>query len=203
MLRVGLTGGYATGKSYVARELERLGAKVIYADLLGHEVLLPSGEAYAAALQLFGPHILNSDGLIDRKKLAELVFGHPEQLKQLSDIVHPGVRRLEAKLAAGYRELDSRAVIVTEAAILIETGRYKEFDRLIVTVCSLETQILRGIKRDRLSRAEVLDRIGRQMPSDQKQTYAHYVVNTDGPKEVTTARVEEIFAELSRLASNT
>jgi dephospho-CoA kinase len=203
MLRVGLTGGYATGKSYVAGEFERLGAKVIYADVLGHEVLLPSGDGYGPALHLFGPGILNSDRLIDRKKLAARVFGNPEQLKQLSDIVHPGVRRLEAKLVAGYREADPRAIIVTEAAILIETGRYKEFDRLIVTVCSLETQILRGIKRDQLSRAEVLERIGRQMPSDQKQAYAHYVVSTDGPKNTTAERVQEIFADLGKLASNT
>lgn len=202
MLRVGLTGGYATGKSFVAGELERLGAKIIYADVLGHEVLLPSGDGYAPALALFGPDILDSDRLIDRKKLADRVFGRPEQLKQLSDIVHPGVRRLEAKLVAAYRELDPRAIIVTEAAILIETGRYKEFDRLIVTVCSLETQILRGIKRDRISRAEVLERIGRQMPSDEKRAYAHYVVDTDGPKNRTAERVEEIFVGLSKLASN-
>ena len=203
MLRVGLTGGYATGKSYAAGELERLGAKIIYADRLGHEVLLPSGEAYAPALQLFGPDILASDGLIDRRRLAQIVFGHPERLKQLSDLVHPGVRRQEAKLVAEYAERDPRAVIVTEAAILIETGRYKGFDRLIVTVCSLETQIRRAIKRDGVSRDEVMERIGRQMPSDQKQTYAHYVVNTDNLKAVTRARVETIFSELSKLASNT
>jgi dephospho-CoA kinase len=203
MLRVGLAGGYATGKTYVASELERLGAKVIYADMLGHEVLLPTGEGYAEVVEMFGPEILDSERLIDRKKLAQRVFGHPEQLKHLTDIVHPGVRRLEAKLVDAYRERDPRAIIVTEAAILIETGRYKEFDRLIVTVCSLDTQILRGIKRDRLSRAEVLERIGRQMPSDQKQGYADYVVNTDGPKDITVVRVQEIFAELSKLASNT
>jgi dephospho-CoA kinase len=203
MLRVGLTGGYATGKSYVAGELERLGAKVIYADRLGHEVLLPSGEAYAPALQLFGPDILAADGLIDRRRLGQIVFGRAERLKQLSDIVHPGVRRLEAKLVAAYAERDPRAVIVTEAAILIETSRYKDFDRLIVTVCSAETQILRAIKRDHISRDEVMERVGRQMPSDQKQAYAHYVVNTDGPKAATAARVEAIYSELTRLASNT
>jgi dephospho-CoA kinase len=203
MLRVGLTGGYATGKSYVAGELERLGAKVIYADVLGHEVLLPSGEAYAPAVQLFGQGILGTDDLIDRKKLAQLVFGYPDRLKRLSDLVHPGVRRLEARLAAEHAELNPHAIIVTEAAILIETGRYKDFDRLIVTVCSLETQIRRGIKRDRLTREEVLERIGRQMPSDQKQNYAHYVVNTDGPKSVTVTHVKRIFSELSELASNT
>jgi dephospho-CoA kinase len=203
MLRVGLTGGYATGKSYVASELERLGAKVIYADVLGHDVLLPSGEAYAATLQLFGPSILGVDGLIDRKKLAQVVFGHPEQLKQLTDIVHPGVRRLEARLAAEYAARDPHAIVVTEAAILIETGRYKDFDRLIVTVCSLETQIRRGIKRDHLTRDEVLERIGRQIPSEQKQAYAQYVVNTDGPKSATIPQVQRIFSELSELASKT
>jgi dephospho-CoA kinase len=199
MLRVGLTGGYATGKSYVASELERLGAKIIYADTLGHEVLLPSGEAYAPALRLFGPDILAADGLIDRRRLGQIVFGRPEQLKQLSDIVHPGVRRLEEKLVAAYVEREPRAVIVTEAAILIETGRYKDFDRLIVTVCSPETQILRAIKRDHVSRDEVMERVGRQMPSDQKAAYAHYVVNTDGPKTATAARVESIYSELSKL----
>lgn len=203
MLRVGLTGGYATGKSYVAGELERLGAKIIYADRLGHEVLLPSGEAYAPTLRLFGPDILGVDGLIDRRRLGQIVFGRPEQLKELSDIVHPGVRRLEAKLVAAYVGRDPGAVVVTEAAILIETGRYKDFDRLIVTVCSLETQILRAIKRDHISRGEVMERVGRQMPSDQKQAYAHYVVNTDGPKTATAARVASIYSELSKLASNT
>ncbi len=203
MLRVGLSGGYATGKSYVASELERLGAKVIYADELGHEVLLPLGEAYAATLQLFGPGILGVDGLIDRKKLAQVVFGHPEQLKQLTDIVHPGVRRMEARLAAEYATRDPLAIVVTEAGILIETGRYKDFDSLIVTVCSLETQIRRGIKRDHLTRDEVLERIGRQIPSEQKQAYAHYVVNTDGPKSATIPQVQRIFSELSELASKT
>jgi dephospho-CoA kinase len=203
MLRVGLTGGYATGKSFVARELQRLGAKIIYADELGHEVLLPSGEAYAGALELFGPEILGADGLIDRKKLAQLVFASPAKLQRLSDLVHPAVRVLESRLVEEYARENPHAVIVTEAAILIETGRYKDFDRLIVTVCSIETQIVRGMKRDGVSREEALERIGRQIPSDEKQGYAHYVVNTDGPKSATVVQVEAIFSELRKLASGT
>lgn len=203
MLRVGLTGGYATGKTFVAAELSRLGAKLIYADVLGHEVLLPSGKAYAATVRLFGPEILAPDGFIDRKKLGQLAFGHPEFLQQLSDIVHPEVRRLERTLVDEYALANPNAVVITEAAILIETGRYKDFDRLIVTVCSLETQIRRGMKRDNLTREETLERIERQMPAMQKQSYAHYVVNTDGPKNDTIAQVKTVFSELSKIAANT
>jgi dephospho-CoA kinase len=201
MLRVGLTGGYATGKSYVASELERLGANVIYADTLGHEVLLPSGEGYTPALERFGPGILGDNGLIDRRKLAHIVFDNPELLKQLSEIVHPAVYRLESKLVDAYKERNPHAVVVTEAAILIETGRYKTFHRLIVTTCSPETQIARGMKRDGLSREEVLNRMQRQIPASDKETYAHYVVNTDAPKPVTSARVKEIYSELAALAA--
>src|ERR1700750_2227259 len=106
MLHVGLTGGYATGKSFVASELDRLGCKLIYADKLGHDVLLPSGEGYAPALELFGKEILGQDGLIDRKKLGRIVFARPELLEQLTEIVHPAVHRLETSLENQYERED-------------------------------------------------------------------------------------------------
>ena len=201
MLRVGLTGGYATGKSFVAAEFERLGCRVIYADKLGHEVLLRSGEAYLPVQELFGPKVFSHNGDIDRKALGEVVFQNPELLQKLTAIIHPAVYRLEQQLVEQYSAADPRAIIVTEAAILIETGRYKRFDRLVVTYCSEETQIARGMKRDHLTRKEILDRLSHQMPAAEKQRYANYVVNTDRQKDETAAQVQVIFEELRTRAS--
>lgn len=201
MLRVGLTGGYATGKSFVAAEFERLGCRVIYADKLGHEVLLRSGEANVPVQVLFGSKILSANGDIDRKALAEIVFQNPDLLQRLTAIIHPAVYRLEQHLVEQYATADPRAIIFTEAAILIETGRYKTFDRLVVTYCSEETQIARGMKRDHLTREEILGRLARQMPAAEKQRYANYVVNTDRHKDETAVQVQVIFEELRALAS--
>jgi dephospho-CoA kinase len=203
MLRVGLTGGYATGKSFVAAEFERLGCKLIYADKLGHEVLLPNGEGHAPAVALFGGRILGEEGEIDRKKVSEIVFTRPDLLKKLTEIVHPAVYRLESQLISAYMRENPQAIIITEAAILIETGRYKTFDRLVVTVCSEETQINRGMKRDHLTSEEIVGRLKQQMPASEKPRYAHYVVNTDQAKTETVAQVQHIFEELKILASKT
>jgi dephospho-CoA kinase len=203
MLRVGLTGGYATGKSFVAAELEHLGCHLIYADRLGHETLLPSGEAYAPAIQLFGSGILQADGLIDRKALGEIVFENYVLLQQLMDLVHPAVFRLEEKLIAQYAASDPSGIVVVEAAILIETGRYRVYDRIIVTYCSLETQIARAIKRDRVTREQVLSRLGKQIPIEEKRPFAHYLVDTDHTKEDTAASVREIYLDLKNYAERT
>jgi dephospho-CoA kinase len=200
MLKVGLTGGYASGKSFVAAELARLGCFLIYADELGHEVLRPGREAYEPVIHLFGPDVLSGDGTIDRKKLGQIVFGSPERLKQLTELVHPAVFRLEAELLEKAREENPHAIAVIEAAILIETGRYKVFDRLILTACSEATQIARGMARDGLSAEAVKARIDKQLPLEEKKKYADYVVNTDATKEETLRQVEAVFADLQELA---
>lgn len=200
MIKVGLTGGYASGKSFVAAELERLGCCVIYADQLGHQVLEPSGEAYSPTVEAFGPEILGSDRRIDRKKLAAVVFGAPELLQKLTSFVHPAVFRLEEEMLAHFASQNSNGIAVIEAAILIETGRYKTFDRLILTVCDEATQIHRGIKRDALSAEQVRQRISRQMPVEEKTHYADYVVNTSGDKEETIRQVQAIYQDLKALA---
>jgi dephospho-CoA kinase len=199
MLLVGLTGGYATGKSFVADELERLGCRLVYADSLGHQALLPSGQAYQPVLDLFGEEILTA-GFIDRKKLGQIVFARPDLLDKLSALIHPAVFHAEQKLIEEYSRLNSRAIIVVEAAILIEAGRHKIFDRLIVTVCSTETQIARAMKRDGLTREQVKTRLAKQMPVEEKSSYADYLVDTDGPKESTLFRVNEVFTKLRGLA---
>lgn len=200
MIKVGLTGGYATGKSFVAGELERLGCHVVHADLLGHEVLLPGGEAYAPAVEAFGSGILGADGAIDRKKLAAIVFGNPELLNKLNGFVHPAVIRREEELLNAYASADPNGIAVVEAAILIETGRYSAFERIILTVCDQEMQIARGMKRDHLTREQVLARLSAQLPSDEKKRYADFVVDTSGPKQETAVAVEKILRKLRQTA---
>lgn len=200
MIKLGLTGGYATGKSFVAEEFERLGCHVVYADKLGHEVLQPGGEAYAPAVELFGPSILNGNGTIDRRKLAGVVFQSDESLERLTAIVHPAVFRLEERLLAQYEAADPEGIAIVEAAILIETGRYKLFDRLILVVCDPEIQIARAMKRDSVTREQVLARLGRQLPLEAKLKYADYVVDTSGSKAETASNVREIYRTLRQSA---
>ncbi len=200
MLRVGLTGGYATGKSFVASELEKRGCFLIYADRLGHEVMAPGGPAYAPIVEKFGAGILGKDGAIDRKQLAEVVFGHEELLEQLNGIVHPAVFDREEALLAEYSAQDGHAIVVMESAILIETGRYKTFDRLILTTCAESLQVSRGMKRDRLTRSEVLKRIRHQMPLEEKKKFVHFVIDTSGSKAETAAQVAVVYQSLKSLA---
>jgi dephospho-CoA kinase len=200
MLRVGLTGGYASGKSFVASELEARGCYVIRADLLGHAVLERGGAAYDAVVAAFGPEVLTEDGEIDRKRLASVVFEKPELLERLNRIVHPAVIAMEEEMFARFEEENPRGIGVLEAAILIEAGRDRMFDRMILTACDEETQIARGMKRDRLSREQVLARLARQLPLEEKLLHAHYVVNTNGDKQATARQVQAVFEDLKRLA---
>ena len=199
VLKVGLTGGYASGKSFVAAELEHLGCFLIYADKLGHDVLRPAGEAYAPTVDAFGPSILAPDGTIDRKKLGSLVFASPDLLAKLNGFVHPAVFRLEEQLLDQFALANPDGITVIEAAILIETGRYRAFDRVILTACSAEVQIARAIARDALSRDQVLERLSRQMLLADKKRYADFVIDTEGPKSETLLQVARIFEELRQL----
>ncbi len=200
MLKVGLTGGYASGKSFVAGELQRLGCYVIHADLLGHAVLEPGAPVYRSTVEAFGPDILAPGGDIDRKKLAAIVFENPELLEKLNGFVHPAVIKLEDEMLASFESQAPHGIAVVEAAILIETGRDRMFDRLILAACDQETQIARGMKRDHITREQVLARLARQLPLEEKKRHAHYVVDTSGEKQCTMRQVEAIFDDLRRLA---
>jgi dephospho-CoA kinase len=199
MLKVGLTGGLACGKSFVGQALAGLGCHLIEADQLGHEVLLPGGEAYADVVREFGPDILDAGGNIDRRLLAAKVFGKPERLEALNRLVHPHVFRRERDLIEHYASVDPRGIVVVEAAILIETGNYKTFDRLILVECDKEQQIERAMKRDHAGREEVLARLSGQMPLDEKRKFAHYVIDTSGGKEQTLGRVREVYDALRKI----
>ena len=195
MLRVGLTGGFATGKSFVGRALVDLGCHLLQADQVGHAVLAPDGEAYAAVISEFGRGIVDPDGTIARKRLGQIVFAHPEKLAKLNALVHPAVF---ARQEAWFAQLPPHAIAIVEAAIMIETGSYRRYDRMILTVCRPELQIARAMRRDHLTEAQVRERLARQMPESEKRKYAHYVIDTSGTPNETLEQTAQVCAQLKR-----
>ncbi|HEY3839225.1 MAG TPA: dephospho-CoA kinase [Bryobacteraceae bacterium] len=196
-LKVGLTGGMASGKSFVGRALAELGAHLIHADDLGHLALEPSGEAYQPAIDAFGRDILDADGRIDRRRLAAQVFGDPDRLARLNAIVHPAVNHLYQSMERDIRAADPDALIVYEAAILIETGLYRNYDRLILVVCTMEQQIERAMSRG-LTREEAQARLSSQLPLEEKRKFADYVIDTSGTKEDTIRQARVVYQALRR-----
>ena len=199
MLRVGLTGGLASGKSFVGRALADLGCLLIQADELGHQVLEPGGEAYDGVIREFGSGILRADGTIDRPRLGALVFQDPQRLTVLNALVHPPVWARESRLLEEYAAAHPHGIAVVEAAILVETGSYRNYAKLIVAVCSEEQQIERAMSRDGMTREQVLDRLSRQMPLAEKIKYADYVIDTSGAKENTLAQTRVVYQSLLAL----
>jgi dephospho-CoA kinase len=201
VLRVGLTGGLASGKSFVGQALADLGCLWIQADELGHRALAPGGESYEGVIHEFGAGILKEDGSIDRKKLADHVFEDPERLGRLNRLVHPPVIRQEEELMREYARREPSGIAVVEAAILVETGGQGRFDCLIVAWCDEEQQIERALRREGATREQVLARLKRQIPLKEKVKLADYVVNTSGSKEDTLAQVRNVYDSLRRRMS--
>ena len=199
MLRVGLTGGLASGKSFVGHALADFGCYLIEADKLGHEVMLQGGEAYDGIIGEFGPSILDAEGRISRRKLSGMVWEYPERLEKLNQLVHPPVQEREEDAMAAIGRRDPRAIVVVEAAILVETGRYKSFDRLIVVTCTGEQQMERALERGSYSREEIQARLARQLPLKEKLKVADYVIDTSGSKEATIEQVRRVYGALLSL----
>ena len=196
---MGLTGGLACGKSFVGEALAQLGCHLLQADRLGHEVLLAGGEAYAPVVREFGSGVLGADGEIDRRALAAQAFEKPERLALLTSFVHPPGQRLEEEWLARVAAEDPRGIAVVEAAILIETGSYRGFDKLIVVACDEELQVQRSIKRDGASREEVLARLSHQMPLAEKRKFADFIIDTSGTKDETLRQTREVYESLRRM----
>jgi dephospho-CoA kinase len=201
MLRVGLTGGLATGKSFIAQILGYLGCHLISADELGHKALSPSGDAYEPVMKAFGGGILREDRTIDRRKLASIVFEQPDLLARLNAIVHPVIFQQEEELIRQYAANDPAGIVVVEAAIMIEAGSYTHYQKLIVAVCTEEQQIERAMRRDNLSRDQVEARLRRQMPLAEKIRLADYLIDTSGPKEDTIRQTESVYQSLRSITS--
>ncbi len=194
-LLVGLTGGLATGKSTVSDILRRLGCVVLDADVLAREVVEPGQPALATIAQEFGADVLRPDGTLDRKRLGAIVFADPERRRRLEAITHPAIRdRYLARLA----ELEAQGfegIVVWDAPVMIESGGYKNMDRLVVVVTDDATQRARALARDG-DRADVERKIASQMPLADKAALADYVIDTSGDRAATEARTREVHAAL-------
>jgi dephospho-CoA kinase len=201
MLKVGLTGGLACGKSFVGEALANSGCLLIQADELGHEVLAPGGEAYHDVVREFGAEILTPSGEIDRRLLASRVFGAPDRLARLNAIVHPPVLAREEALIQEFAAKEPDGIAVVEAAILIETGSYHRFDRIILVTCSEEQQVTRAMRREGALLEDVRARLGRQMPLDEKRKYADFVIDSSGEKEDTIRQTRAVYDALRRVKS--
>jgi dephospho-CoA kinase len=199
----GLTGGVASGKSTVARLLESLGARIIDADCVGHELLRRPYPAYQEIVGRFGNGILDSGREIDRKRLGDLVFADPAKLQELDAILHPRIITRVEELAAGYCAENSGAVIVVDAALLFEAGIGARFIRVLVVWCRREQQIERLMAKTGLSLQDAERRIAAQMPVDEKRRRADYQIDSSGSLEDTRAQVEALYPKLQRLAAVT
>jgi dephospho-CoA kinase len=199
----GLTGGIASGKSTVACFLEALGAKVIDADRVGHELFRTSNRVRQEVVAHFGPEILSPSGEIDRERLGSIVFTDPKRLSELDSIVHPSlIARLE-KLAEELRARHPRAVILVDAALIYEAGAADRFAKILVAWCRPEQQIERLMAKTGLSRQDALRRMASQIPVEEKRRRADYVIDCSGSLEQTRTQVKALYPELERLAEQT
>jgi dephospho-CoA kinase len=205
MLKIGLTGGIASGKSLVSQMFTDLGAHTIDADQIAHELMKPGEPAYDEVVRAFGSDILNADKSVNRGKLAEIAFDKRRpRIYELNRIMHPGViQRYEAWMdEIGRREPD--AIVILEAALVLEAGLRKRFDRIIVVTCKQQQRVERWAQRFNLdpetAKAEVTRRMMAQAPDEAKIQAADHVIDNSGSVEDTRKQVESVFAELKNQA---
>jgi dephospho-CoA kinase len=207
MLRLGLTGGIASGKSVVGEMFIKLGAHLIQADAVAHSVMQPGLPVYDEVVRRFGREILNADGNINRSRLAAVAFGGASpRVKELNEIVHPAVIEYENKWMEeiGYR--DPSAIAIVEAALILESGAGDRFDHLIVVTCNPEQRIARFAHRMAISedaaRVEVARRMAAQIPDEEKIKAADFVIDNSGSLEATEQQAQRVFTELQKSNSS-
>lgn len=198
MLKVGLTGSIAVGKSFVLSILADLGCATFDADKIAHSVMEPGREAYRDVVGEFGSEVVRQDGAIDRARLGAIVFADPARRTRLNEIVHPRVIEEQNRLLAEAEAQGRARISVVDAALMIESGGYKRFDKLIVVFCDRETQITRLMSRNQLTREEAEMRVAAQMSSEEKRRYADYEIDTSGTIDETRRRVIEVYNDLLR-----
>jgi dephospho-CoA kinase len=196
MIKVGLTGGIASGKSLVAALFKRLGATVVDADIIAREVVEPHTAGWQKVVAKFGPTILAPDGTIDRAKLGSIVFSDQRSRDALNAILHPYILNKIREQITEIAEKDPQAMIVVDVPLLIECGLQHEFDAVIVVWSPIELQRKRLMERDGLSAGEAQQRIDAQMALDQKRASANFVIENDADQEKTEAQVRDIFLRL-------
>ncbi len=204
MLRVGLTGGVACGKSTVGKLLAARGAHFLQADTLAHRLYEPGEPVYRTVVERFGREILNCDGTIDRKRLANAAF--PDRVAELNAIVHPAVLEAQFRWMTDCERGDPHGIAVIEAALILEAGAAKDFDKLIVVTCNVEQKIARYAQRAKCSledaKAEVLRRSAAQLPDEEKAARADFVIDNSGTLAATSRQVEALWTRLKDLAAH-
>ena len=199
MLLVGLTGGIGSGKSTIARLLEKRGAVVFDADVLAREVVEPGTPGHAAVIERFGANVLAPGGELDREALASIVFADPAARRDLEAIVHPEVRRRFAEGTEEYH--DTERVVVFSAPLLVETGMYSAFDLLVVVSASTATQIDRLMRDRGMSEDTVRSRIAAQATPEARAEVADVLIDNEGSPEELEHQVERLWSELSERAT--
>ncbi len=207
MLRLGLTGGIASGKSAVGEMFVKRGAYLIQSDAVGHSLMQPGEAVYEEVVRRFGREILNADGTVNRPRLAEAAFGKPggaaPRVKELNEIVHPAVIAHENQWMEEIGRHDPKAIAIVEAALILEASAAGRFDRLIVVTCHPEQRILRYARRHGISedaaRAEVTRRMAAQIPDEEKVKAADFVIDNSGSLKATEEQVKRVFTELQKL----
>jgi dephospho-CoA kinase len=208
MLRVGLTGGIATGKTTVAAILRELGCLMLDADKIARRLIEPGAAAYKDVVREFGRGILTPDGRVDRQKLGAIVFGDPARLARLNAIVHPRVLDTQDRELDAIERADPRAIAVVEAALLIEAGYAPKLDCLVVTWCTPEQQLARLTRQDEvggvgrgLTLEQARQRIAAQMPTEEKRCMADEVIDCSGSLEQTREQVVALVAKLKGIVA--
>ena len=196
MLRVGLTGSIGVGKSFVAGVLAELGCHVIDADQTARAVVEPGSPGLLAIAERFGREVIRADGMLDRERLGSLVFADEEKRRMLNSILHPYIIARQDELLREWETKDPNDIAVVDAALMIESGGYKRFDKLIVVHCTSEDQLRRIMIRDNLSREEAEKRIQAQLPQEEKKSYADYLIDTSAGFEATRKRTAEVYRQL-------
>lgn len=200
MLRVGLTGSIAVGKSHVAGLLRELGCHVTDADEVARRVVEPGTEGLRAIVREFGAEVLKEDGTLDRARLGVVVFSDEEKRLRLNALLHPLIQAEQDAQLRRWELADPRGVGVVDAALLIESGGYQRFDKLVVVHCQPEAQLARLMRRNSLTREEAARRIGSQMPQEEKLRYADFTIDTSGDFEETRRQTVEVYRQLKALA---
>ncbi|MDP7551943.1 MAG: dephospho-CoA kinase [Nitrospinaceae bacterium] len=195
-LLVGLTGGMGSGKSLAASYFKALGAQIIDADRISRELVAPGKPAWKEIIEEFGSNVLNPDQTLNRKQIAAIVFNDESKRKKLEDIIHPRVIVEERRLYEKYRQKNSRVLAVIDAALLIESGNYKNVDKVVVVQCGKEEQIRRVMERDGTARSEVENRLHSQMPLEEKVVFGDYILRNDDTRESLKSQVGELYRNL-------
>jgi dephospho-CoA kinase len=199
MLRVGVTGSIGVGKSFVSGVLAELGCHVLDADQTAREVVEPDSPGLRAVVEAFGSEVLRTDGTLDRERLGSLVFENDQKRTLLNSILHPYIIARQDELLREWEAKDPSRIGVVDAALMIETGSYKRFDKLIVVHCNPEEQLKRVMARNNLSRAAAEKRIQAQMSQEEKKRFADYLIDTSDGFEATRNRTEEVYQALRRI----